>query len=200
MIKQYIYILLLAVLISACKAEPKIVVDEIDLIEDQDVTVSNIGEQLSPEVKKAMIDWIHFQELTSKVETYTSITKGQALESAKELSELVKKVSDSIKIDLLDRPEMKIRFNVLYNHALRLDDMSTIPSITDNEVVVEVSKLLASFSSVNDKINTIYKIDDFEKKYAIKPEKIKTKDHESRDNLINKYKKETKDGKRTILK
>ena len=166
MAKYFIHIVLVATLLSSCKSKPEVVVADAIIVLDQDVTISNIGEQLSPKVKVALADWNEFQEVTSKIERYTSITKSQALENAKELSELVKKVSDSVKIDLLDRPDMKIRFNVLYNHALRLDDMSTINSITDEEVVAEVTNILNAFSSVNDKINSIYKIESYENLYG----------------------------------
>lgn len=170
MAKQLLYIVIAVFLMSACKSKPEVIIEDDIIVLDQDVTISNIGEQLSPKVKVALADWNEFQQVTDKIERYTSITKSQALENANELSELVKKVSDSVKIDLLDRPDMKIRFNVLYNHALRLDDMSTITSITDEEVVKEVASILNAFSSVNDKINSIYKIEDYENQYGNIPE------------------------------
>jgi hypothetical protein len=93
------------------------------------------------------------------------------LQNARELADLVKNASDSIKIEKLDRPDIKIRFNVLYNHALRLDDMSTINNISDDDVMNEVASILDGFSAINEKINVIYKIEHYEKELKITSEK-----------------------------
>ena len=128
----------------------------------QEVNISSIGVVLSPEARKLTEDWLKYQDVKSKIENYSKVTRSEALQNAKELSDLVIDVSDTIDLKMLDRPDMKIRFNVLNNHVLRLDDMSTIPTITDEEVESEVSKLLSAFSSINEKINTLIKIDEFD--------------------------------------
>ena len=107
----------------------------------------------------------------SKINGYYSVTKSQALQNARELADLVKNASDSIKIEKLDRPDIKIRFNVLYNHALRLDDMSTINNISDDDVMNEVASILDAFSAINEKVNIIYKIEQYEKELKITSEK-----------------------------
>jgi len=167
MIKKSIYIVLLTLVILSCKKDPKQVAEEISDIEEQNVIVSNIGVQLNSTVKESISSWSQFTMLTEIIEDYTSITKNQALDRAKDVSNMTKDVIDRIGPELLDKPYMKIRFNVVYNQALRLDDMSTIPNISDEEVEIEVAKLLAAFSSVNDKINSIYMIDEFDKKFII---------------------------------
>lgn len=129
---------------------------------NQEVYISSIGVVLSPEARKLTEDWLKYQHVKSKIENYSKVTRIEALQNAKELSDLVIDVSDTIDIKMLDRPDMKIRFNVLNNHVLRLDDMSTIPTITDEEVESEVSKLLSAFSSINEKINTLIKIDELD--------------------------------------
>ena len=129
---------------------------------NQEVNISSIGVVLSPEARKLTEDWLKYQDVKSKIENYSKVTRSEALQNAKELSELVIDVSDTIDIKMLNRADMKIRFNVLNNHILRLDDMSTIPTITDQEVENEVSKVLSSFSSINEKINTLIKIDGFD--------------------------------------
>ena len=129
---------------------------------NQEVNISSIGVLLSPEAKKLTENWLKYQLVKSKIENYTKVTRSEAVQNAKELSDLVIDVSDTIDIKMLDRADMKIRFNVLNNHILRLDDMSTIPTITDEEVESEVSKLLSAFSSINEKINTLIKIDEFD--------------------------------------
>lgn len=165
MIKQIIFIFLIATLSFSCKKEIKDVTEEPILEIEQEVLISNIGEQLSPEAKGFLNDWKEFQDVAFNLEGYTSITKSQALENANDLSLLVKKIADTIKVDVLERPDMRIRFNVLYNHSLRLQDMATITSISNEEVTDEVTKLLSAFSSINDKINSIYKILEFENQF-----------------------------------
>ena len=118
----------------------------------QEVNISSIGVVLSPEARKLTEDWLKYQDVKSKIENYSKVTRSEALQNAKELSDLVIDVSDTIDLKMLDRPDMKIRFNVLNNHVLRLDYMSTIPTITDEEVESEVSKLLSAFSSINEKL------------------------------------------------
>ncbi|MCK5815503.1 MAG: hypothetical protein KAH07_06130 [Flavobacteriaceae bacterium] len=165
MIKPSIYILLIALISFSCKKEVQEIKKEPILEIKQDVLVSNIGKQLSPEAKEKLKDWKEFQEVSSILERYKSITKSQVLENAGELSLLTKNIADTIRVEVLKRPDMKIRFNVLYNHSLRLEDMASISAIKEEEVSEEVSDLLAAFSSVNDKINSIYKIIEFEKEF-----------------------------------
>ncbi len=183
MIKQNIYIVLIALFLVACKQEANQVAEEVSIVEDQDIIINSIGVQLSPKVKESTSDWDTFNMLTEMVERYTSITKSQALTSAKEISNMTKDIIDMVQIDLLDRPDMMIRFNVLYNQALRLDDMATIPSISDDEVRAEVLKLLEAFSSVNDKMNSIYKIDDVEKRFANDSGNVEIKPIKSRNDI-----------------
>lgn len=183
MIKQNIYIVLIALFLVACKQEANQVAEEVSIVEDQDIIINSIGVQLSPKVKESTSDWDTFNMLTEMVERYTSITKSQALTSAKEISNMTKDIIDMVQIDLLDRPDMMIYFNVLHNQALRLDDMATIQSISDDEVRAEVLKLLEAFSSVNDKMNSIYKIDDVEKRFANDSGNVEIKPIKSRNDI-----------------
>lgn len=128
----------------------------------QEVKISSIGVILTPESRELIYNWSKFQLLKSKIEGYSTITKTEAISNAKELSELIIDVSDTIDVKLLDRSDVKTRFNILNNHALRLEDMSTISKITDEEVENEVKKVLKAFSSINEKINTLVKIDQYD--------------------------------------
>ena len=60
------------------------------------------------------------------------------------------------KIEQLKKPNIIARINVLENETLRLADMANIPSISKEEVKEEVSNILAIYSAMNSKINTIY--------------------------------------------
>ena len=66
-------------------------------------------------------------------------------------------MKDSIRVDALKKTNVKARFNVLHNETLRLVDMASIPSISDEEVDQEVTQILEIYSAVNAKINTVYK-------------------------------------------
>jgi hypothetical protein len=172
MTKFSYYIVLIVFCLAGCKPSTiSNVVDDVVEVE-QGITVSSIGEQLSSDAKARLADWKGFQSVTKKVETYTTTTSGQALENAKELSILIRKVSDTIKMNVLERPDFRARLNVLYSHSLRLDDMSSIPSISEDEVKQQVTKLLDAFSSVINKINAIYREEKSEKEFSDRSTKI----------------------------
>ena len=166
MMKLSYYIVLIVFCVVACKPSPQEEAEEAPIAEEQDITVNSIGEQLTADAKLSLRDWHGFQLVEKKIEVYTTITSGQALENAKDLSVLVRKIRDSIKVEVLDRPDFKTRLNVLYGHSLRLDDMSTILSISEEEVNEQVTKLLDAFSSVNNKVNAIYKEEKSEKEFG----------------------------------
>lgn len=172
--RHILYILLITVLLTSCKPETN-GVDEtegtLEVAQDEDATISSIGITLSTKSKQETDVWMTYQMVQSKINGYYSVTKSQALQNARELADLVKNASDSIKIKKLDRPDIKIRFNVLSNHALRLDDMSTINKISDDEVMNEVTSILNAFSAINEKINVIYKIEQYEEELEITSEK-----------------------------
>ncbi len=188
--RQIIYILLVLFLTVSCKPDKKNVEinnDSIDSLEQQDVNVSSIGITLSPKAKQETETWLEYQMIQSKINGYNKTTKSQALLNAMELAELVENASDTIEVKKLDRPDIKIRFNVLRNHALRLDDMSTISSISEEEVMAEVTSILDAFSALNEKINIIYKIEEYEQELDIVSEKT-----EIIDIKTSSKKKETK--------
>jgi len=101
------------------------------------------------------------------MQRYQSVTKSEALQNARDLSLLIEDVLDTIDVKILDRPDVKMRFNVLYNHAFRLHDMLSITSISEEEVMTEVTRLLDAYSAVNDKINVVYKIEEYKKSFGI---------------------------------
>ncbi|PHR73589.1 MAG: hypothetical protein COA67_02345 [Lutibacter sp.] len=177
--RQIIYIVLVLFLTISCKSDNnklETTSDSIDSLAQQDVNVSSIGITLSPKAKKEIETWLEYQMIQSKIDGYNKTTKSQALLNAMELAELVANASDTIDIKKLDRPDIKIRFNVLRNHALRLDDMSTITSISEQEVMTEVTSVLDAFSALNEKINIIYKIEEYEQELDVVSEPIETID------------------------
>lgn len=170
--KKLIYISIVIFVLNSCKSDKKTdqeFQNEANLQED--VRISSIETTLLPKAKQDITDWLSFQMVQSKMNGYYKVTKSQALQNARELADLIKNASDTIKVDKLNRPDVLIRFNVLRNHALRLDDMSTIPNISEQEVMDEVDDLLNAYSSIYEKINVIYKIEEYENQLDLDDEK-----------------------------
>lgn len=131
----------------------------------EDVFVNKIGVSLSAEAKKDLEFWEDYQLIDARIKPYFNINKSQALQNAEELAALILDASDTITVEELDRPDIKIRFNVMYNHAFRLQDMNSITSISEDEVKEEVYRLLEAYSALNDKINVVYKINKYKETY-----------------------------------
>jgi hypothetical protein len=117
---------------------------------------NRIGETLSPDAKAALDNWKEYENVDELLLKYYSITTLEALSDAKELSELVKLMKDSIRVEKIKKLNIIARINVLHNETLRLADMATIPSISKEEVKEEVSNIVSIYSAINSKINTIY--------------------------------------------
>lgn len=165
---RILFIAIIFISIISCTPDEEKKVDDIAIINLQEkATISSIGITLSTKAKKEVADWEKYQLIETKMQRYQSITKSEAMQNARELSLLIEDASDTIDVKILDRPDLKMRFNVLYNHAFRLHDMLSITSITEDEVMIEVTRLLDAYSAVNDKINVIYKIDEYKNSFGI---------------------------------
>jgi hypothetical protein len=111
--------------------------------------------KLNMKAQKLVENWDEYQNIDELLKQYQHITANMALLNAKELSVLSKQLKDSIRIEQLKIPAVKIRLNVLHNETLRLADMETIPSITEPEVIEENNNILDAYSALNLKINNI---------------------------------------------
>ncbi|UMB53386.1 hypothetical protein MKD41_13745 [Lutibacter sp. A64] len=163
------------------------------VVDTTDRIINNTSETLIPEAKQTIKDWKEYQKLDQFMLKYYNVTNFEALNNAKELSELVQQLKDSIRIDKLKTPNVVARFNVLHNETLRLADMATISSITKEEVKEEVKKIIDLFSAVNSKINTIYTAETLQEKLEIDTEEpldnfnaVKNKIEANRKKPINK--------------
>ncbi len=112
-------------------------------------------EKLNSKAIKLVETWDEYQNIDELLKQYQNINSNLALLNAKELAVLAKQLKDSIRVEILKIPSVKIRLNVLHNETLRLADMNTIPSITEEEVVEENSNILNAYSALNLKINNI---------------------------------------------
>jgi len=158
---KYIYPCLLIILLLnfSCNRnkETAEVSDKSDSLKfDANRIENRISETLSPDAKVALDNWKEYEDVDELLLKYYSITTLEALTDAKELSELVKLMKDSIRVEKLQRKNIIARINVLHNETLRLADMATIPSISKEEVKEEVGNIVSIYSAINSKINTIY--------------------------------------------
>lgn len=99
--------------------------------------------------------WPEYQKFAEFVGQYQEITMSDALLNSTELSEMARQLKDSIRIESLKIPSIKMRLNVLYSETMRLADMATIPTITEASVLQENNNVIQAFSALNLKINTI---------------------------------------------
>ena len=165
---KYIYPFLLIILLIniSCNRNKEIakVSDKTDSLKlDVNRIENRIGETLIPEAKEALANWKEYRDVDELLLKYYSITTLEALTDARELSNLVELMGDSIRVEKLKRPNIIARINVLHNEALRLADMATIPSISTKEVKEEVSNIVLIYSAINSKINTIYQAETMQK-------------------------------------
>jgi len=130
-----------------------------------------LGEVLIPSAKNKLSKWREYKDVDEFITQFYNISTSEALSNAKELSDLVILMKDSIKVDELKIPSVIARINVLENESLRLADMATIPSIKDVEVQEEVTSILTVFSALNSKINTLYKASAIQKALDVDTEK-----------------------------
>jgi len=172
---KYIFYSLVLILISTISCsknnlKQKIAAKDSLRVVNNRIEVS-LGEVLIPTAKKAVSNWIEYKDVDDFITQFYNITTSEALSNAKELSDLVKLMKDSIRVKQLKIPSVVARFNVLENESLRLADMATIPSIKSAEVKEELTSILTVFSAINSKINTIYKASAIQKSLDVDTEK-----------------------------
>ena len=114
---------------------------------------------LSPKSEERVKDWPEYQKFSDLVGQYQEITLTDALLDSKELSEIAQQLRDSVRIEGLDIPSIKMRLNVLYSETMRLADMATIPTITEMSILKENNNVIQAFSALNLKINNMYSME-----------------------------------------
>lgn len=114
---------------------------------------------LNEKSEELLKDWPEYEKFSELVGQYQEITLTDALLNSKELSEVAKQLRDSIRIERLDIPSIKMRLNVLHSETMRLADMSTIPTITETSILKENNNVIQAFSALNLKINNMYSME-----------------------------------------
>ena len=111
--------------------------------------------KLNPEAIKEVEEWTEYQKMNDFIKQYNNISAVDALFNANELSELAQQLKDTIRVKKFEIPSVKVRLNVLHSETLRLADMVSINSISEEEIKSENENILNAFSALNSKINNI---------------------------------------------
>jgi len=154
--KKFIFLFLISSVLSCNKSISK---KKQEIVRDSLISsTSKLNHPIAKLNNKAMTlvaNWDEYQNIDELLKQYQNISANLALLNAKELSVLARQLKDSIRVERLKIPSVKIRLNVLHNETLRLADMETIPSITEDEVTEENKNILNAYSALNLKINNI---------------------------------------------
>lgn len=148
---------MLVLLLISCKNKEKIEQDEASAKEERVSTIKSDKPiiALNSKSKDLVATWPEYQNFQDLINQYQEITVSEALLNSVELSVLAQQLKDSIRIEKLNIPEVKVRLNVLYSETLRLADMSSIPTITEESVAQENNNMINAFSALNLKINNM---------------------------------------------
>jgi hypothetical protein len=123
----------------------------------QDTIMKNytliITENLLPQARELTKDWKEYQKVDEFLKNNQKTNAEETLFNAEELARLTQELKDSIRLEIFQTPDYKIRLNVINNEALRLKDMSTIPNLSANEVLSEYQKVFEAFNALNSKLN-----------------------------------------------
>ncbi|WP_196896203.1 hypothetical protein [Aureivirga marina] len=163
-------ILLVAVLIPLfynCSSDKKETEQKEEILQnDSTLTSQRKVEEIAPltnEAKKNIEEWKYYNQLNELVERLKTMSVAEAFSNADELTFLTRSLKDSISVDDLDIPEIRIRLNLLNNEALKLKDLSTIQGISlDSQANNEIQKIVETFSGINNRINSVYYLKDLQ--------------------------------------
>ena len=155
--KIIVFFIIFVLMFSTCKKKEQKTDTEqaTELIEVSMIKSEKPITRLNSASEKMVMTWPEYQKFDELISQYQEISMSEALLNSVELSELAQQLKDSIRIEKLDIPEVKIRLNVLYSETLRLADMSTIPTITEVMVTQENNNVIEAYSALNLKINNM---------------------------------------------
>ncbi|MGB5321791.1 hypothetical protein [Lutimonas sp.] len=155
--KIFIAFLLLTLFLFACKNKEQKTEEQNDSIPMESSMIKSEKPiiRLNSKSEELVATWAEYQKFDELITQYQEISMNEALLNSVELSELALQLRDSIRVEKLDLPEVKIRLNVLYSETLRLADMSTIPTITEALVAQENNNVIDAYSALNLKINNM---------------------------------------------
>ncbi len=153
---KHLFFILFIITFFSCKKH--VIKQETNTVIDTtraDVFKVNNIIKLNTKAKNMVKDWIEYQKMHEFIQQYYHISIDDAMLNAKEFSKLSQQLKDSIRIEKLDIPSVKIRLNVLNNEILRLTDMATITNISSSDIKKESGNILDAYFALNSKINNI---------------------------------------------
>ena len=155
--KIFVAFIMLSLLLTSCKDKEQKAEEEkaTSQIEIHMIKSEKPISRLSSASEELVSTWPEYQKFDELINQYQEISMSEALLNSVELSELAMQLRDSIRIEKFDVPEVKIRLNVLYSETLRLADMSTIPTITEDLVSLENNNVIDAYSALILKINNM---------------------------------------------
>lgn len=162
MIKQLIFITVI-LLFYSCNRTPKEI--EKETVQDTISVVKKTYTKsifLSENARKELVDLKYFDEFEKTIERFYNSTPEKIKLNATDLNEILVRIKDSITIEKINRPDVKARFNILYNESLRLLDMSSINSISNEEINSKIENIIYAYESIIAKINQVYLMNDNE--------------------------------------
>lgn len=111
---------------------------------------------LSENARKEIVDLKYFDEFEKILDRFYHSNPEEIKLNTTDLNEVLVRLKDSITIEKINRPDVKARFNILYNESLRLLDMSSISTISQVEINHKVENIIDAYESIITKINQVY--------------------------------------------
>jgi len=124
--------------------------------------ISSIAKILDSKAKNLVANWLDYQELDVLMTDYYAISVGDAYNNTEELVLLTKNIKDSIPFKKLQVDAMRVRFNVLHNEALRINDMSKLTNVSRADLTAQIRRIIAAFSATNAKLNELVAVESLE--------------------------------------
>ncbi|MGV6844903.1 MAG: hypothetical protein ACWA42_02100 [Lutibacter sp.] len=168
------FLLVFFITFISCKNESikKQEAKKVDSVKQLNRIELSLGEVLIPKAKKELQKDKQYLALDDFITQFYNISTNEALSNAKELNDLVKTFKDSLTLKTINKPSVIARINVLYSESLRLSDMESIAAIHPNEIKQQVAQIMEVYSSLNAKINTLYKTIALQSKLQTDTEKL----------------------------
>jgi hypothetical protein len=155
MIKQLIFIGV--VLLFSCNQKQKTVDNE---VKKDTISVNKKSYTktvfLSEDARKEIVNLKYFEEFEKTIDRFYNSNSEEIKLNTTDLNEVLVRLKDSITIDKINRPDVKARFNILYNESLRLLDMSSISTIKQDEIDLKIENIIYAYESIIAKINQVY--------------------------------------------
>ena len=164
MSKYFLFISLSLLCLMSCKEST-----QIDSVKDLKKSDRNIivhhkkSSTITPSSLKKIETWQAYTAFNDFIKRFEKTSPDEAFDNVAELKELTLALEDSLNIVSFKNSAFKSRLHVLKNEVMRLEDMEDIPAITSKEVNLQVDKIFLVFTSLNNKINTVFNQEKFEK-------------------------------------